>query len=120
MKKRQKSCLNCSYCRCIAGEHSDYHKEPDIIDCLNPDVDYRLIDRHNTDTLPGVCKNYKAKLIKACSYCQEVINQPIYNWLFWVEDIFENLPVCSSFCQKKLQEKLDTRTDNFHDDGYPF
>ena len=116
-----KSCHNCKHSRSI-------HK---VIDCLNPDVAYKLIDKYkkNIRVIPQFCGQYEPEMVIKCSYCEESVNQPKYCWKYWVEDVFEDLPVCSRRCQEELQAELDRRTDNFNtnfteNDGedrkYPF
>ena len=117
-----KSCQNCKKSRSIDNK---------TIDCLSPDVNYKLLDKYkkNPRIIPQFCGYYVPQMIAKCSYCKETINYPEYTWRYWVQDVFEDLPVCSRRCQEKLQSKLDHRTDNFNtnfteNDGeykdYPF
>ena len=100
-----KSCHNCKHSRSI-------HK---VIDCLQPDVDYKLLDKYkkNPRVIPQFCGQYTPEMIIKCRCCKETIHHPVYNWRYWVEDVFEDLPVCSRRCQEELQAELDQRTDNF-------
>ncbi len=115
----KKSCYNCQYSRLI--------NERKKVDCINGNVSYELLDKYkeNPYLLPGMCGEYKPELVEECKNCGEKINQPIFSWHLWVEDVFEELAVCSRRCQEKLQEKLDKRTDNFtfnldENEEYPF
>ena len=103
-----KSCRNCKYSRSLNK----------VIDCLNPEVDYKLLDKYkkNPRVIPEFCGNYEPEMVKKCCYCDETINSPEYNWKYWVEDVFENLPVCSRRCQEELQAELDKEVANFNMD----
>jgi len=116
-----KSCHNCKNSRTVNK----------MIDCLNPDVNYKLLDKYkkNPGVIPQFCGHYEPKMVKKCFYCDETIHHPVYTWRYWVEDVFEDLPVCSRRCQEELQAELDHRTDNFstnftenedENDDYPF
>ncbi len=122
--RNKRTCCNCQYSRVIG-------KDNKIIDCINNEVDFNLLDKYkrNPILMPKICGHYKPKLIKKCKYCGHPINQPLWNWPYWVEDVFEDLPVCSYRCQRILQNKLDLRTENlsfdFNEDehrneNYPF
>ena len=108
MRRNKRSCHNCQHSRIIRGKSS-------VVDCLHPEVDFKLLDKHknNPAILPQVCGHYRPVLIENCLHCNQPINQPAWSWNLWVEDVFEDLPVCCYRCQKQLQKELDRRTDNF-------
>ena len=121
VKKEGKTCYNCQHSRIIP--------ETKVVDCLHSEVDFNVLDQYkrNPIVIPEYCGHYKPKMVKKCRNCEEIINKPAYNWQYWVEDVFEDLPVCSRRCQEKLQVELDRRTDNFKVDfkeggdiDYPF
>ena len=122
MLKRNKSCNNCQYSRIIPDSK--------VVDCLHLEVDFNVLDQYKRvpTIVPEHCGYYEPKIIKSCKNCEEIINHPAYSWRYWVEDVFEQLPVCSRRCQENLQDKLDQRTDNLKinykkeedDKNYPF
>ena len=122
MFKRNKSCYNC--------QHSRILPDSKVVDCLHLEVDFNVLDQYKRTprVVPHYCGQYAPEIVKKCRHCEEIINQPAYDWQYWVEDVFEDLPVCSRRCQEQLQSELDKRTDNLqinfknqeNDEKYPF
>ena len=105
LRKNIRSCYNCQHSRIIKVEND---KQVYLFDCTNYEVDCRLLDKYNRNpfVMPGVCGRYKPILITKCKNCNKAINEPIWNWPYWVEDVFEDLAVCCPQCRKELLKKL--------------
>ena len=110
MKKRGKTCYNCQHSRIIP--------DTKVVDCLHSEVDFGVLDKYkrNPMVIPQYCGQYTPEMVQKCRHCEKIIHHPLYNWQYWVEDVFEDLPVCSRKCQEELQAELDRRTDNFRVD----
>lgn len=118
--KFKKTCHNCAKSRIIKGREIDeFHREPDMIDCVEGKVDYKLLDRYNRNPylMPKLCQQYTPRLIDKCHHCGQEIKKPIWNWPYWVEDIFDDWPVCSIECKNAMKKKIkdmENQYDVFH------
>lgn len=117
----KRTCYNCSRSRIIPGRQIDeFNSEPDVVDCIDSKVDYRLLDKYyrNALLMPRLCKRYDPKLIKRCEYCGQEINKPMWNWPFWVRDVFEHYAVCSPECQDAFKNKISKEMGVNYDDFF--
>ena len=110
MSKEGKKCSNCNHSRKIMGtvDKEFKHKE-ETFDCTNPEVKVSFMEKYNWNhkALAKRCEHYDPKLIKRCSYCDDTIKKPKWDWYIWAKDIFGNLPVCSLPCRQKLEKELE-------------
>ena len=71
------SCIDCQY----------------ISVCNEAQFQHGVADIHSN----YFCEDFKPKLVEKCSYCGQIINQPVYAWPYWNESD----PVCSSYCLRQ-------------------
>lgn len=114
MLKRKKTCFNCKNLRKVKGDYSQ--GQSDLIDCTSSKVDYKTIGRlhNNSRILPEICGDYNPIMIDNCANCGKSINKPIWSWNFWVDEVFDKVPVCSLKCKKEKEKEIENAVNSYN------
>lgn len=115
--KCKKACYNCEYGEFIKGCAATYFDpgEPDAYDCKNERVDEDLVfaigDRYDWEDeayekIAEECGGYIPREIEKCKNCKKPMNENIYSWGIWAEDMWDGeVPVCSEKCKEEWKQK---------------
>jgi len=115
--KGKKACYNCLHGNFVGGYPDTYEEpgEPDGYECINDRVDEDLLfsigDRYNWDDkayemIAKECGEYTPRKIEKCKNCKKPMNENMYSWGLWAEDMWNGeVAVCSEKCKEEWKIK---------------
>lgn len=102
------TCFDCQNAEIDEGSPQTYHEpgEPAYAYCKLHDVELYEDELDDPKCDARKCRHFKPTLIENCSECGRPINQPYYNWKYWVV-FYDDQPVCCQVCKKIGQAKVN-------------